>query len=59
MYTEIQQEFTLYLECLGEKQEFEEHCRAFLSALQAVGGPMKHVSDQITDEWKAIKLFID
>ena len=59
VYTEIWEQFTSYLACLGEKQEFEKHCRAFLYALQAVGGPMKDVADQITDEWKEIKLFID
>ena len=54
VYTEIQQEFISYLECLGEKQEFKEHCKVFLDALRAVGGPMKRVADQIRDAWKEI-----
>ena len=59
VYTEIQQEFTSYLECLDEKQEFKKHCKAFLNALRAVGGPMKCVADQIRDGWKEIELCID
>ena len=52
LYSDIQQEFISYLECLEEKQEIEEHCKVFLSALQAVGGPMRRVAEQIRQEWK-------
>ena len=52
VYPEIQQQFTLCIECLKEKQEIEKHCKVFLSALQAVGDPMGHVAEQIGREWK-------
>ena len=52
LYSDIQQEFISYLECLEKKQEIEEHCKVFLSALRAVGGPMRRVAEQIRQEWK-------
>ena len=50
MYPEIKQQFTLCIEYLEEKQEVEEHCKVFLSALRAVGGLMRHVAEQIRRE---------
>ena len=52
VYPEIQQQFTLCIEYLEEKQEIEEHCKVFLSALRGVGGPMRRVAEQIRREWK-------
>ena len=60
VYSEILQDFISYAECLDEKQELEEHCKVFLNALRAVGGPMKRVADQIRHEWKTnCELHID
>ena len=53
VYADIQQQFTVYLECLEEKQEFEDTCKVFVTALAtAGGGPLKRVAGQIQNEWK-------
>ena len=52
VYPELQQQFTLCIKYLEEKQEIEEHCKVFLSALRAVGGPMRRVAEQIRRGWK-------
>ena len=60
VYTEIQEQFSFYLECLDNEQEFEEHCKIFLNALRAAGDPIKQVADQIQHEWKTTcELHID
>ena len=50
-YNKIEKQFTLYLECLSEKEEIEEHCRHFIQALMSVGGPMKRIAVRLRDEW--------
>ena len=52
VYTEIQQEFAVCLECLSEKQEFEDHCRLFVGSLRTLGGPLKRVADTLNNDWK-------
>ena len=50
-YNEIEKQFTLYLGCLSEKEEIEEHCTHFIRSLMSVGGPMKGVAVKLRNEW--------
>ena len=51
-YNEIERQFTATLAVMSTKEQFEQYCTNFLSALRSQGGPLELFADRIRDEWR-------
>ena len=51
VYSDIEEHFTLLLEYLSTKDEFEDHCKKFVHALRSLES-MKVVANKLESDWK-------
>ena len=53
VYSDIEEHFSLLLEYLSTKEEFEDRCKKFVHALRSsLGGSMEVVANKLESDWK-------
>ena len=52
VYNNIETLFASMMDIYEEKEEFEKHCTAFLTALASQGGPFALISNKISQKWR-------
>ena len=51
-YYNIETLFASMMDIYEEKEDFEKHCAAFLTALASQGGPFALISNKISQKWR-------
>ena len=52
VYNNIETLFASMMDIYKEKEDFEKHCAAFLTALASQEGPFALISNKISHEWR-------